>query len=839
MKYRSSKKWISLLLCALVAGGSIWPAAQTAAASEIVGQTDETAAADGLDHDNLEDDLTAESQADVYVELEPESFIPETAQTEDPDELLSAYLDQELYGPAPSMNLLMAAPKTAGAYLSGNDRTVYQILREHIEKIAAGEETVSQIEISMAEMGFENECWTAEDLGGIPVFNGNEVNPDAKAKMAELVGFSLDRVINALLADCPYELYWYDKTASSGKSGLGMRFAGDSVLGERIYVTTPYIITLPVAAEYAADTYQADPAKTGAVQTAVTNIHDIVARYEGAADRQKLDAYRAEICSRTSYNSDAAASSDIAYGNPWQLIWIFDDDPNTTVVCEGYAKAFMHLCDLSVFASDQIRCITVTGTMNGGTGAGAHMWNMVRMEDGKNYLVDVTNCDAGTIGADDKLFLVGTDAQNQYGYLIQAGTRSIAYNYDSDTLSAYTADDLMIAEANYGTIIEPEVTPTPEPTPEVTPTPEPTPEITPTPEPTPEVTPTPEPTPEVTPTPEPTPEVTPTPEPTPEVTPTPEPTPEVTPTPEPTPEVTPTPEPTPEVTPTPEPTPEVTPTPEPTPEPARITSMTITSSGIKTVWSASEGAVSYVLYRKAGSGAWKALIKTEKRTYTDTSVKTGTTYRYAVSSVGEGGSESPYAISSMSRRFLAPVKPKLANTTSGIKLSWTKAAGATSYQIFRRTEKGSYSSTPLKKTTALSWTDTAVKAKDGSSYIYAVVACYGSGNAASKSVKSDRRIVRLVTPALSSTKSTAAGKITVSWTRSSKATGYQIQYSTDSSFASGNKTVTVTKNTITSKVLSSLKKGRTYYVRIRKYKTVSGVNYYSAWSAKRKTVVKK
>ena len=64
--------------------------------------------------------------------------------------------------------------------------------------------------------------------------------------------------------------------------------------------------------------------------------------------------------------------------------------------------------------------------------------------------------------------------------------------------------------------------------------------------------------------------------------------------------------------------------------------------------------------------------------------------------------------------------------------------------------------------------------------------------------------------------------------------GYQIQYSTDSKFKSGNKTVTVNKNSTTKKTISKLKAKKKYYVRIRTYKTVKvngkSVKLYSAWS---------
>ena len=84
-------------------------------------------------------------------------------------------------------------------------------------------------------------------------------------------------------------------------------------------------------------------------------------------------------------------------------------------------------------------------------------------------------------------------------------------------------------------------------------------------------------------------------------------------------------------------------------------------------------------------------------------------------------------------------------------------------------------------------------------------------------------------------KLTAGSKcFTAKWTKvSAQATGYQIQYSTSSTFASGNKTVKITSYSTTSKKVSSLTAKKKYYVRIRTYKTVSSTTYYSAWSAKK------
>lgn len=75
--------------------------------------------------------------------------------------------------------------------------------------------------------------------------------------------------------------------------------------------------------------------------------------------------------------------------------------------------------------------------------------------------------------------------------------------------------------------------------------------------------------------------------------------------------------------------------------------------------------------------------------------------------------------------------------------------------------------------------------------------------------------------------------------QSTQTKGYQIQYSTDSKFKSGNKTVTVNKNSTTKKTISKLKAKKKYYVRIRTYKTVGKQKYYSDWSKSVKVTTKK
>lgn len=64
--------------------------------------------------------------------------------------------------------------------------------------------------------------------------------------------------------------------------------------------------------------------------------------------------------------------------------------------------------------------------------------------------------------------------------------------------------------------------------------------------------------------------------------------------------------------------------------------------------------------------------------------------------------------------------------------------------------------------------------------------------------------------------------------QTTKMTGYQLQYATNKKFTSSKK-VTVKKK-YTSKVIKKLKSKKTYYVRVRTYKNVDGIKYYSKWS---------
>ena len=67
---------------------------------------------------------------------------------------------------------------------------------------------------------------------------------------------------------------------------------------------------------------------------------------------------------------------------------------------------------------------------------------------------------------------------------------------------------------------------------------------------------------------------------------------------------------------------------------------------------------------------------------------------------------------------------------------------------------------------------------------------------------------------------------TVKWKKKSGITGYQIQYSTNSKFKKGNKSIKIKNAKTISKKITKLKVAKKYYVRIRTYKGKK----YSKWS---------
>ncbi len=385
--------------------------------------------------------MAAEEKAEEYAVV-TESAAPET-DLPDNDALFAGYAER-LFNPYGGVSFFGIA---AGSRLTGTEKAVYDALVPIIKKIASGERASSHI-----------------GLGQDITYDGKNYTADVAMSFtaSSFPQSSLNAVTSALLADYPYEMYWYDKT-----TGVSMWYVTSGGNIAHLY------FEFTVAGQYrGGNAYTADTAKTGIAKTAAAKAQNIVDKYASKSDYDKLLGYKNEICNLVSYNQSAADTGDFkTQSDPWQLIYVFDGDSTTNVVCEGYAKAFQYLCDLTSWNSSKIMCYNVSGYMVGGTGAGRHMWNIVTMDDGKNYIVDVTNCDTGSIGAPDKLFVAHASATTgeftetdsygnkktvtKNGYAVAAGSNTVKFFYDDDMYDIWGSDAssiLNISSTAYGSV---------------------------------------------------------------------------------------------------------------------------------------------------------------------------------------------------------------------------------------------------------------------------------------------------------------------------------------------------------------------------------------------------
>lgn len=394
-------------------------------------------------HDNaVQQTATAETQPVAEPVTETETVTAETAVTAadlpSNDELFSLYVESKLYGN--EISLLGTAARES---LNDAEKGIYDFLKANIQTVAANGGSTAFTLGDLSSINGLKYQWTSEELGTDSISDADMETIQAEFKAQ----FDFSKIIDALLHDCPYDLYWYDKTAGcTYECEIAQGITADGLC---LYVKfASMVFSCSVAANYAADSTSVT-GEVVKVQTAADNAAAVVTANEAFTDLEKLTAYRDYICNAVSYNYDATQNGDFSADNdPWQLIYVFDNDSSTNVVCEGYAKSFQYLCDLSAF--DSTKCYTVTGTMTGGTGAGGHMWNIVAMNDGKNYLADITNSDSGSVGQDGGLFLDGVSGSVESGYTATVSDQStLFFDYSDDTLALWDSSILTLSDTKY------------------------------------------------------------------------------------------------------------------------------------------------------------------------------------------------------------------------------------------------------------------------------------------------------------------------------------------------------------------------------------------------------
>ena len=288
-----------------------------------------------------------------------------------------------------------------------------------------------------------------------------------------------------------------------------------------------------------------------------------------------------------------------------------------------------------------------------------------------------------------------------------------------------------------------------------------------------------------------------------------------------------------------------------------------TVSGVHVYWNSISGIAKYGVYRSesGADGTYKWIANPTTNHFTDTSVTSGKTYYYKITTVDTLSNTHSSKSEALGITYVAtPDITSRINKGAGIQVGWDKITGATGYAIYRKSYSGSDAWVRVKTITGNStftWIDTSVKNNNGTIYRYTVRALAGSNMSTLSGCRNTgRTMVRLCSRTLtsatkstvtysesllnadvldtsytpSSTVTTKAG-IKCKWTTSSAVTGYEVRFMVGSSVY---KTYTIGNYNTGTKTFTGLPTGKTYKIQVRSYKKVSGVgSFYSAWSTEK------
>ena len=203
-------------------------------------------------------------------------------------------------------------------------------------------------------------------------------------------------------------------------------------------------------------------------------------------------------------------------------------------------------------------------------------------------------------------------------------------------------------------------------------------------------------------------------------------------------------------------------------------SVTCAAGGVSIRWNAVAGADGYRVFYKAG-GTWKALTDTTGTSVIDTDVVSGNTYTYTVRCLSaDGKSYTSYfdTAGKATRYIAAPGLTNAESTNGGIRLTWTKSNGASSYRVFYQNSKGGW--TRLGDTASNTYTDTNVTS--GNTYTYTVRCISDDGSGYISSFDPEGISCRYLSAPVISGVSSDTNGVKITWSPMAGAELYRIYY---------------------------------------------------------------
>lgn len=256
-------------------------------------------------------------------------------------------------------------PGSYGAQLDGLSRTIYDAMVQYFVTNSGTGEVAVTLNLSFS------------GKGSISDINDSE---EYERAMSDLE-YALSSAFGALLYDYP-ELYWADALSMEIRGGDSRITQGSNKTWKGII----YRVYLSMDEIYTGAKYQKE-----SFDKAVDKAVDKVKKQVSSTPYDKIKQIHDYICEQGVYPSSNLGNA--VYHSAAGLFL-----KGGTVVCEGYAKAFMILCRQA-----GIKAILVVGDAGG-----AHMWNYVQL-DGKWYAVDATWDDISDSNPSHTYFLIGSN----------------------------------------------------------------------------------------------------------------------------------------------------------------------------------------------------------------------------------------------------------------------------------------------------------------------------------------------------------------------------------------------------------------------------------------------
>lgn len=271
-----------------------------------------------------------------------------------------------------------------------------------------------------------------------------------------------------------------------------------------------------------------------------------------------------------------------------------------------------------------------------------------------------------------------------------------------------------------------------------------------------------------------------------------------------------------------------------------ISSVTSSATGTVVKWNKIDGATGYVIYRKAGNGAfaWRATINSGSTvSYTDTNSKAnGTKYTYyiqAVKTVAGVSYRSAASESKMCYFVTAPTISSVTASASGTVIKWNKIYGAYSYVIYKKVGNGNFAWCATVDGAAVSYTDTKAKA-NGTKYSYYIQAVRSFDEGDYRSGANTAKSTYYVTaPTISSVTPATTGTV-VKWNKIYGAVGYVIYKKTGTGSFAWCATIN-NGSTLSYTDTKAKTNGTKYTYYVQAIRTFGGVQYRSGASTSKMT----